>query len=54
MGVNPFRFHREADAEFTDALDHYAGFGADPGGRCYDELERVRFALADFWINLPA
>ena len=39
--MKPFRFHREADAEFTDALDHYAGLGADLGGRFYDELEQV-------------
>lgn len=39
--MKPYRFHREADTEFTDALAHYSGLGADLGGRFYDEIERV-------------
>jgi hypothetical protein len=39
--VKPYRFHREADAEFTDALAHDSGLGADLGGRFYDEIEHV-------------
>jgi plasmid stabilization system protein ParE len=39
--VKPFRFHREADAEFTDALNHYAGIGPLLGGHFYDEVEKV-------------
>ncbi len=37
--MKPYRFHREADAEFTDALRHYAGIGPELGGRFYDEVE---------------
>lgn len=39
--MKPCRFHREADAEFTDALTYYSGLGADLGGRFYDEIEQV-------------
>ena len=39
--MKPFRFHREADAEFTDALGYYSALGADLGGRFYDEIEQV-------------
>lgn len=37
--MKPFRFHRDADAEFTDALRHYAGISPELGGRFYDEVE---------------
>lgn len=40
-----YRFHREADVEFSDALAHYSGLGADLGGRFYDEIERVIAAV---------
>jgi plasmid stabilization system protein ParE len=38
------RFHREADAEFTEALRYYAGISPELGARFYDEVEA---ALAD-------
>ncbi len=37
--MKPYRFHREADAEFTEALRHYTAVGAELGGRFYDEVE---------------
>jgi toxin ParE1/3/4 len=39
--VKPHVFHPEADAEYADAAQYYAGCGADLGGRFYDEIERV-------------
>lgn len=39
--MKPYRFHREADAEFTDALTHYSDRGAELGERFYDEIEQV-------------
>ena len=43
--MKPYRFHREADAEFTDALGYYAGLGPELGGRFYDEVEQVIAAV---------
>ena len=37
--MKPYRFHREADAEFTETLRHYVGVSAELGGRFYDEVE---------------
>lgn len=39
--MKPYRFHREADAEFTDALNYYSDRAAELGGRFYDEIEQV-------------
>lgn len=38
--MKPHGFHREADAEYAEAAEHYAGLGAELGGRFYDEIER--------------
>lgn len=42
--MKPYRFHREADAESSEALRYYSGLSAELGGRFYDEIEE---ALAD-------
>lgn len=42
--MKPYRFEREADAEFTAALTYYAQTNAELGLRFYDEVEE---ALAD-------
>lgn len=34
-------FHREADAEFIKALQHYANISPELGGRFYDEIHRL-------------
>lgn len=39
--MKPYRFHREADAEFTGALRSYAEIGPELGDRFYDEIERL-------------
>ncbi len=39
--MKPFAFHREADAEFIEALQHYAGINPELGGRYYDEIHRL-------------
>ncbi len=39
--MKPHGFHREADAEYAEAAEHYAGLGAELGGRFYDEIERL-------------
>jgi len=39
--VNAHRFHPEADEEYAEAAAHYAGIGAELGGRFYDEIERL-------------
>jgi toxin ParE1/3/4 len=39
--VKPYRFHREADAEFTAALRYYTEASAAIGARFYDEVERA-------------
>lgn len=36
--MKPHRFHREADAEFTDALLYYSALGAELSHRFYDEI----------------
>lgn len=43
--MKPYRFHREADAEFTDALAHYAGLDPKLGGWFYDEVEQILAAV---------
>lgn len=40
--MKPFRFHREADAEFLEALRHYAEIGQELGNRFYDAVDQVR------------
>ena len=42
--MKPYRFHPEADAEFTEALRYYAGLSPELGARFYDEVEA---AIAD-------
>ena len=37
--MKPYRFHREADAEFTDALLYYSELGAALSHRFYDEIQ---------------
>ena len=39
--MKPYRFPREADAEFTGALRYYSGLGPELGGRFYDEIEQM-------------
>ncbi|MES1166414.1 MAG: type II toxin-antitoxin system RelE/ParE family toxin [Pseudomonadota bacterium] len=39
--MKPFAFHREADAEFIDALRYYADISTELGGRYYDEIYRL-------------
>lgn len=34
-------FHREAEEEYTDAAEHYAGLDPELGRRFYDEVERL-------------
>ncbi len=43
--MKPFRFHREADAKFTEALNHYTGLGPRLGGDFYDKIEKVIAAV---------
>jgi plasmid stabilization system protein ParE len=37
--VKPYCFHREAEADFTDALRYYAGIRPELGAHFYDEVE---------------
>lgn len=39
--MKPYRFHHEADDEYTAAAIHYASLSPDLGGRFYDEIERL-------------
>jgi hypothetical protein len=39
--VKPHVFHPEADAEYAEAAERYAGYGLELGGRFYDEIERL-------------
>jgi hypothetical protein len=39
--VKPAAFHREADAEFIAALQHYTDINPELGGRFYDVMERL-------------
>jgi plasmid stabilization system protein ParE len=39
--VKPYRFHREADAEFTAELRWYAETSPDLGNRFYDAVEQI-------------
>lgn len=39
--MKPHRFHREADEEFTGALQHYFDISPALGGRFYDEINRL-------------
>jgi len=41
--VKPFAFHREPDAEFIEALQHYADISPELGGRFYDAIHRLIF-----------
>lgn len=34
-------FHRQAEAEYADAAEHYAGHDPELGGRFHDEIERL-------------
>ena len=34
-------FHREAEQEYADAADYYAGIDPELGRRFYDEIERL-------------
>jgi hypothetical protein len=36
--VKPHVFHPEADAEYAEAAERYAGYGLELGGRFYDEI----------------
>jgi hypothetical protein len=37
--VKPAAFHREADAEFIEALQHYTDINPELGGRFYDIIK---------------
>ena len=37
--MKPYRFHRDADSEFTDALRYYSEQGPELGNRFYNEIE---------------
>lgn len=39
--MKPYRFHREADEEFTEALRYYSGISPALSGRFYDQIERL-------------
>lgn len=39
--MKPFAFHREADAEFIEALQYYSTISPALGGRFYDEIQRL-------------
>jgi hypothetical protein len=39
--VKPHRFQREADAEYTEAAQYYAGIDPELGKRFYYEMERL-------------
>jgi toxin ParE1/3/4 len=39
--VKPFAFHREADTEFIEALQHYTDISQALGDRYYDEIHRL-------------
>jgi hypothetical protein len=39
--VKSFAFHREADAEFIEALQDYTGISPELGNRFYDEIHRL-------------
>lgn len=39
--MKPAAFHREADAEFIEALQNYAGISPELGNRFYDEIHRL-------------
>lgn len=34
-------FHHEAEEEYADAAEYYAGIEPELGGRFYDEIERL-------------
>ena len=42
--MKPYRFHREAEVEFIEALRYYAGVSPELGARFHHEVEE---ALAD-------
>jgi toxin ParE1/3/4 len=39
--VKPHAFHPEADAEYEEAIRHYASVTPELGNRFYDEIERL-------------
>ena len=39
--MKPYRFHREADEEFIEALQHYFAISPALSGRFYDEIDRL-------------
>ena len=39
--MKPYRFHRQADAEFTEAAAHYAAISADLGQRFYVTINEL-------------
>ena len=39
--MNPFRFHRKADAEFAEAAAHYAGISPDLGRRFCEAIRGI-------------
>ena len=41
MDVEACIFHPEAGAEYTQAVEYYAGIRSDLGNRFYDEIERL-------------
>ena len=43
--MKPYRFHREADAEFTVALHYYSDLSPELGARFYDEIEALIAAI---------
>ncbi len=46
--MKPFAFHREAVAEFIEALHYYAGISPELGDRFYDEIHRVISDVCQF------
>jgi hypothetical protein len=39
--VNRYLLHPEAEAEFIEAVQHYAAISSDLGSRFYDKLEKM-------------
>ena len=52
--MNQHLLHSEAEAEFIVAVQHYAAFSSELGGRFYDELEQM-FLRRRLWsADVPA
>lgn len=45
--MKPHAFHPEADAEYAESAETYAGYGAELGGRFYDEIEGLIAAIKE-------